>query len=411
MGEPSDSSDDNIKLTNFQLYSCGNPHRQNSSCSVSWNCAGTTLASASSNQVYLWRSPSSFDTTTSTINSFLNFEHRAAVDRVRFHPSDPNLFCSSVRDRTIQLWDLRVDKQKPFGKIDLKSNLGSCAHSCEWFGAHKWNNSNGDNKNNSESDPQSMYLVISERDDSVYIYDVRKIQQTNQRSHRGAYPRSSQVGSDSSSGQVPIHSFDASPCALRHTCFSPSGSHLISSVTNKQDATSSLVVYPWKNSDQTQKIEDMIKSPSIPSASYLAHIGKCFAVRFSPDGQRMATGGADALVGLWDVRSMVCTSTITRQSKFIRGVSFSYDSKLLACCTEEDLVDISNAVTGEHVGTVDLSRSGSGSKGAANRRGADEVSFHPKSYLLACARENDPRPNSAGGAQIPMVTIAKLTCK
>ena len=355
----------------------------------------------------------------------MTLEHRDLVDRVRFHPSDANLLCTSVQDKTVQFWDLRSDNKNPFGKIDLKSNVGNCARSCEWFGGHKWDTHTNDSKskssnssskrgsdNHNHNDPQSHYLVVSEKDDRIYIYDVRKIQQAkqHQRSHR-AYPRSSQLGNDSSSGQIPVHSFDASPYLLRDTCFSPSGSHLVSSMTNRQDDTGSLFVYPWENSHQAHNIEDMIKSPLSLSASYFGHIGKIFAFKFSPDGRRLVTGGSDALVGLWDVQSMVCTSTITRQSKFIRGVSFSFDSKLVACCTEEDLIDISNAVTGEHVGTVDLSRSGNGGKGAANRRGADEVAFHPKSYLLACARENGPRQNNASGAQIPAVTIAKLTCK
>ena len=103
--------------------------------------------------------------------------------------------------------------------------------------------------------------------------------------------------------------------------------------------------------------------------------------------------GADAIVGLWDVDNMVCTHTITRCSKFTRSVSFSYDSQLIASSSEEDGVDLAMADTGELVGKVVLGRRG----------GADEICFHPKANLLACAR----CPSGMGGAPAA-VTVAKI---
>jgi WD40 repeat protein len=117
---------------------------------------------------------------------------------------------------------------------------------------------------------------------------------------------------------------------------------------------------------------------------YPAHTGAIYACVFSPDGNHLATGGGDALVGLWDVDTMVCTSTITRCSTFIRSVSFSYDSQVVATSTEDDTVDIAMSDTGELVGKVSLS--GGRNRAGGGPAGADEIAFHPKSYLLACAR-------------------------
>jgi WD40 repeat protein len=130
-------------------------------------------------------------------------------------------------------------------------------------------------------------------------------------------------------------------------------------------------------------------------------------MQFSHDGQQLVTGGSDAIVGLWDCgssnsssdssSSMVCTTTITRRLKFIRGTAFSHDSQLLAIATEEDGIDVADAKTGALVGTVNMGhrpRSG----------GAEHVAWHPKEYVMACARTDTPM-----GPPPAPVTVARLT--
>ena len=112
----------------------------------------------------------------------------------------------------------------------------------------------------------------------------------------------------------------------------------------------------------------------------------------------------DAVVGLWDVDSMVCTSTVTRCNRFIRSVSFSHDSQIVATGTEENCVDLAIPETGEFVGKVSFEAVGSRNRGSGGDRnntpGADEISFHPKAHILACARCDS-------GLHSPM-TIMKL---
>jgi len=130
---------------------------------------------------------------------------------------------------------------------------------------------------------------------------------------------------------------------------------------------------------------------------YPAHTGPIYSFCFSPNGRKLATGGGDAVVGLWDVDTMVCSSTITRCNRFVRSVSFSYDSKIIATSTEENSIDLANSETGTFVGKVSMTdnntnnnnKSSSNNRLGANDRnapGADEIAFHPKTHLLACAR-------------------------
>jgi len=140
---------------------------------------------------------------------------------------------------------------------------------------------------------------------------------------------------------------------------------------------------------------------------FVGHTGAIYTIRFSPNGTHLATGGNDALVGLWNVPFMVCTATISRRTKFIRSVSYSYDSKLIACCSEEDGIDLANAETGECVGTVNLTK---GARYASSGGGnADEIAFHPKGYFLACARGEPSGSSSMSSSQVPQVSVAKIS--
>jgi THO complex subunit 3 len=114
--------------------------------------------------------------------------------------------------------------------------------------------------------------------------------------------------------------------------------------------------------------------------------------QFSPNGKRLAIGGSDAVVGLWDVDTMCCCHTVTRCIKFIRGVAFSHDNMLVCCSTEEDSIDIADASTGAAIGIAKL-----------GGRGAEEIAFHPSCYLLACARID------SGMIPTAPVTVVKLS--
>lgn len=64
--------------------------------------------------------------------------------------------------------------------------------------------------------------------------------------------------------------------------------------------------------------------------------GGMFAVAFSPDSQIIATGGADQIIRLWDIRNGACLHTLQGHSGWIYSLTFSADGKYLASAGEDE---------------------------------------------------------------------------
>jgi WD40 repeat protein len=68
--------------------------------------------------------------------------------------------------------------------------------------------------------------------------------------------------------------------------------------------------------------------------------GSILALSFSPDGKRLAAGGLDATVWLWDLTKADEQAVAVRLGKTVRGLAFAPDGKQVAALTDGGLVTV-----------------------------------------------------------------------
>lgn len=104
-----------------------------------------------------------------------------------------------------------------------------------------------------------------------------------------------------------------------------------------------------------------------------AHLANCICLEFDKSGKYFATGAADALSSLWDVKTMSCLRTFSRLEWPVRTLSFNHDSQLLASASEDHFIDIGHIETGEQVACIKCDTS------------TFTIAWHPKYNVLAFA--------------------------
>jgi len=116
-----------------------------------------------------------------------------------------------------------------------------------------------------------------------------------------------------------------------------------------------------------------------PSLKYLDKItghdvkGGCLTIAVDPRGRYVATGGADALVNVWDVGEWICLRTIASAESSVVTSAFSYDGEWIASACESNYLDITETETAQHNHRLHT------------RSVATSLAWHPSQHVLAFA--------------------------
>ena len=123
--------------------------------------------------------------------------------------------------------------------------------------------------------------------------------------------------------------------------WSPDGTRLASAGGNPNETN--------KTSDPTVQVWNAVDGVHV--FTYRGHTDTVFAVAWSPDGKRIASGSSDKTVQVWDASDGSHLFTYRGHSSWVLDVAWSPDGKYLASAGADKTVQVWDASNGHHLFT------------------------------------------------------------
>lgn len=250
---------------------------------VRWTPDGESIVSASSDgtiRIYKLSNITSFKFTSSSETELRGHALNSSVDSMTFNPTNPHELLSCSTDGTAKIWN--IVSQKVISNIQTNGENLNVAWS-------------SDGRTVAVADLKNVLNIISAKTGAI----------TN----------------------VIDFSYEFNELA-----FAPNAPHMLCASTGK----GSLESYDLRG------VSSGRASNPKPRVSFINHGATALSLAFSPDGEFVATGGADAVTSVRRVTGMTPYAVCARSDSAVRAVNFvNGDSKpMIACGGEQGTIDI-----------------------------------------------------------------------
>ena len=106
-----------------------------------------------------------------------------------------------------------------------------------------------------------------------------------------------------------------------------------------------------------------------------AHTSNCYCLDFDSTGRFFATGGADAVILVWDCKSFIPVQSFTSLTSAPRTLAFSYDGNCVAAGSEDKVLEIWRMETGQSLVQIPVNSP------------VNTLAWHPFKQLVAFAED------------------------
>ncbi|EQC26198.1 hypothetical protein SDRG_15935 [Saprolegnia diclina VS20] len=237
--------------------------------------------------------------------------HGDSVNQLTWDPTSNTRVASTSGDKTVRIWDTKSSKAT--ANLPFSSEIMNLAYSQD-----------------------GKYIAAGHNDTTIYLIDTRKNKMVRRI----------------------VNLFD-----VNELQFSKSGFLFVAAGHPSGYGTFEVMKIAQDDKAVPPTLENVTK--------VIAHSGSCFAMDLDPTGRRLALGGADSLVSIWDLEEVYCEHTFIGSQSLIRTVSFSHDGMFLASGSEDPCIPILHVPTGELAFSIGMTDS------------PQQIAWHPAKPVLA----------------------------